>query len=186
MCSALCSGLRPLIAPTRPAATARCGRGPRSSQPPSGQTSRANRASPRPWLREARRAAGDGVRASVSASASSRARSPRWTAAATDAVIRPCVRILRFRNASRVARSLTMPQVTASSRPPECTCAPVGSRESDSVRSTARVCHQNHQNRKYRCAIGSSAAGSCCHTRPSMRTVKVSGSTSMWGKASSR
>ncbi|CNN14784.1 Uncharacterised protein [Mycobacterium tuberculosis] len=77
------------------------------------------------------------MRASVSRSASSTASSPRCTAAAMDAVSRPWVRTRRFRNASRVARPVTMPAAMASSMPPECTCAPVGSRESARVSSTA-------------------------------------------------
>ena len=50
---------------------------------------------------------------------------------------RPWVRILRVRNACRLSRSHTKPALTASSMPPECTWAPVGNRESESVSSTA-------------------------------------------------
>ena len=52
-------------------------------------------------------------------------------AAASPAATSPAVRSRPRRNASRVARSLTVPAVTAGSTPPEWACPPAGNRESD-------------------------------------------------------
>ncbi len=67
-------------------------------------------------------------------------RLPVCTAAATDAVTRPVVRIRRRRNAPQRRRGRGPGlRLTASSTPPECTCPPVGRRESDSVSRVARL-----------------------------------------------
>ena len=179
---------------TRP--TARCvrapGRWPRPPRPPrppgaawcrarpsraSGQTRRASRTSPRPCAREAcrrrgSRCAGVGFAVGVRRRTGCR-RAPRPPP--TRSPGRGCGSGGAGMPAASRGRR-TRPSVTASSTPPECTCPPVGSRESDSVSSVARFVIRT---RKYRCAIGSSAAGCSCHTSPSMRTVNVSGSTSM-------
>ena len=68
-----------------------------------------------------------------------RTASLQCTAAAIDAVTSPWVAMRRRRNARSVARSTTRPLVTASSTPPECTCPPVGSRESASASSVAKL-----------------------------------------------
>ena len=104
---------------TAPAATARCGLVPTAAQSRSGHTRRASRTSPLPWARDALRAAGAGVRASVSRSAAVKPSAPSCTAAAMDAVTRPLVRMRRRRKARSVTTSTTSPLVIASSTPPE-------------------------------------------------------------------
>ena len=104
---------------------------------------------------------------------------PACTAAAIDAVTRPVgpdpaaqVRPQRARG-RRPGRW---------SPPPRCRRSARGHRSAAANRpGRAGWSGVRHQNRKYRCAMGSSVAGCSCQTSPSMRTVKVSGSTSMRG-----
>ena len=91
-------------------------------------------ASPRPCAagrlpRRGSRCAGVGFAVGVAVAAAAR-RAPRRRRTPSPV---PWVRMRRRRNARSVARSTTSPLVTASSTPPECTCPPVGSRESASA-----------------------------------------------------
>ncbi|SHV57470.1 Uncharacterised protein [Mycobacteroides abscessus subsp. abscessus] len=83
------------------------------------------------------------MRASVSASARAGSSRPVVTAAAIEPATRPWVRIRRRRYAMSVAQSRTSPCAMASSTPPECTCEPVGNRESASDSSSAVVCAES-------------------------------------------
>ena len=115
----------------RPPPPAGAASAPSASQSPAGHTRRASRSSPRPCARDACRAAGAGVRASVSrsASATDSAAGVHRRGDATPSPVRGCG-CGGAGTPAASTRSTTSPLVTASSTPPECTCPPVGSRES--------------------------------------------------------
>ena len=181
--SAVCSGARPPALPTSPAATARCGLTARARPSRrSGHTRRASRSRPASLRPRCLRAAGDGVRASVSRSASAtrqRARVYRGRdrrghqAVGADAAAqeRPQRRQVDHQPAGDGLLDTAGVHVAAGRQPG------VGQASSVAVWSD----RLGHQNRKYLCAIGSSVAGCSLQTSPSMRTVNVSGSTSMRG-----
>ena len=109
---------------------------------------------------------------------------PAQAAAANAAPTRPVVASRPRRNSASPARSRNRPAATADSSPPEWACEPAGSRPSASTSSVAR---------RRTCAFrrGSSAGPSATRPpvparspSPSIRTVKVSGSTSIRGSAS--
>ena len=155
--SARCAGHqrrtpRPPRLPRRP----RCGVAPRPSQFVSGHTRRASRTRPRPCAREATRAAGDGVRASVSRSAAATDSEPACTAAATDAVTSPWV---RDPATEERAQRIEIDDQATGHRFFDAAGVHVSARRQPGVRQGQQRCQTRHQNRKYRCAMGNSSGG---------------------------
>ena len=130
----------PPAAAATPSAIGWCGRSGSPSHAGDGQARRPTRTRPRPCCRDAARSAGDGVRASASASSAASVGSVGpHAAAARPAATAPAVASRRRRNAASEPASRTCPAAIACSTPPECAWPPAGSRESASVSRAAVI-----------------------------------------------